>query len=426
MKPVKLSAGALFLWAFVACAAMPPVLAQSAPLTVEEAVQQALGANLDLLAEKQNVPIARAREIQAALRPNPILTFSWDYLDWMRRGLSAANSAGPSEWTPQFNYIWETAGKREKRVAVARLATSVTELRLADSIRQLSLSVRLACVEYLLARDNLSLAQQNLQVFDNILQVNEAKVKAGDLAGVELIRTRVAQQQLQTAAAQARLRLQTARNNLLLLLGRKPGDPAFELSGSLSDSAADLRLDELKESALSTRPDLLALRKEKEQGLADTRLQTAIARPDITTGLMYHNQYGYSNGRTFGIFLSTELPIHERNQGEIARASRQAQQSGLRATALEASISTEVENAWQQLASARNLADRIRSSLLAEARQVRDITEFSYRRGEASLLEFLDAQRAHNDAMQSYNDARADLTRSLYLIEAISGKKVTP
>lgn len=93
---------------------------------------------------------------------------------------------------------------------------------------------------------------------------------------------------------------------------------------------------------------------------------------------------------------------------------------------LESGITTEVENTWQQYMSAKNLLERIRGTLLAEASSVRDITEFSYRRGEASLLEFLDAQRAYNDAMQSYNDARADYMKSLYLIDAVTGKSVTP
>ena len=58
-------------------------------------------------------------------------------------------------------------------------------------------------------------------------------------------------------------------------------------------------------------------------------------------------------------------------------------------------------------------------------RSVRDITEYSYRRGEASLVEFLDAQRAFNDASQAYNDARASFARSLYLIETVSGATVS-
>ena len=64
--------------------------------------------------------------------------------------------------------------------------------------------------------------------------------------------------------------------------------------------------------------------------------------------------------------------------------------------------------------------------MLSEAREVRQVTEYSYRRGEASLLEFLDATRAFNETMQAYNDARADYARSLYLLDSVSGKAVNP
>ena len=63
--------------------------------------------------------------------------------------------------------------------------------------------------------------------------------------------------------------------------------------------------------------------------------------------------------------------------------------------------------------------------MLGQARDVRTTTEYAYRRGEASFVEFLDAVRAFNDTMQSYNQARADYARSLYTLDAISGK-VTP
>jgi cobalt-zinc-cadmium efflux system outer membrane protein len=47
--------------------------------------------------------------------------------------------------------------------------------------------------------------------------------------------------------------------------------------------------------------------------------------------------------------------------------------------------------------------------------------EYSYRRGEASLVEFLDAVRTFNDTTRSYNEARADYARSLYSLDAIAG-----
>jgi cobalt-zinc-cadmium efflux system outer membrane protein len=64
--------------------------------------------------------------------------------------------------------------------------------------------------------------------------------------------------------------------------------------------------------------------------------------------------------------------------------------------------------------------------MIGEARDVRDITEYSYRRGDATLLELLDAERAFNETMQGYNEARAEYARSLYLLDSVSAKEVNP
>ena len=85
-----------------------------------------------------------------------------------------------------------------------------------------------------------------------------------------------------------------------------------------------------------------------------------------------------------------------------------------------------MQNTYQQYATAKDLLESIERDLLNQARDVRQITEYSYRRGEASFVEFLDAQRAFNDTMQGYNEARAEYARSLYLIDSISGKAVNP
>ena len=84
-------------------------------------------------------------------------------------------------------------------------------------------------------------------------------------------------------------------------------------------------------------------------------------------------------------------------------------------------METEARNAWVQYSTSRDMLESIEHGLLEPAKDVRDTMEYSYRRGEASLVEFLDAQRAFNDARQSYNDARADYARSLYTIDSISG-----
>jgi cobalt-zinc-cadmium efflux system outer membrane protein len=124
------------------------------------------------------------------------------------------------------------------------------------------------------------------------------------------------------------------------------------------------------------------------------------------------------------VFLSVPLPVFNRNQGEIERARQEQRQIQWRIQGLEAAIAGEVENAYQQFQTARSLLDAIAGQMVGQARDVRGITEFSYTRGEATLLQLLDAERAFNETMQAYNEARAEYARNLYLLEAVSGKEV--
>ena len=159
---------------------------------------------------------------------------------------------------------------------------------------------------------------------------------------------------------------------------------------------------------------------------ADIRLQLAQGKIDFTIGTAYQYQYVGQNlgtNNTMSVFVSAPLPVFNRNQGEIARAERETNQWAARIRALQNVVESEVQNAWKQYQTSQGLLTNIETNMLDQAKDVRSITEYSYRRGEASLIEFLDAQRAFNDTMQSYNQARADYARSLYLIDSITARE---
>lgn len=188
-----------------------------------------------------------------------------------------------------------------------------------------------------------------------------------------------------------------------------------------------MALDQVREAALANRPDLLALTRDQARSQADIRLQIAQSKVDFDVGLAYENPYGYGGyAHSMGFFFSTPLPLRNRNQGEIARAESEQEQLETRVRAMRAQIGSEAQTAYEQYSTSRTLVDRIEQNMLAQALQVRDTTEYSYLRGEASFVEFLDAERALNDTVQGYNDARADYARNLYLLEAVSGQGVNP
>ncbi len=397
--------------------------AGSSSVTLADAVREAIDKNLGLLAERYNVSIAEARIITARLRPNPVLTVDSDYIDFLNR-FNRENQAGPTELSARTDFVLERGGKRERRIELAENSRAVAQLQLLNTTRSLILDVQSAFVEVLGAKENLTLAQENLKSFSSIVSVNQTRVKAGDLAQVELLRSQVAALQFQNAARQAETRLKLARNRLQALMGRTVFSMTFDATGDLRRDTGPVDIEDVRRSAIAFRPDLQALQRDQARSTADLRLQMAQGKVDFTLSSQYHWQFDNAKGSSLGFFFSAPLPVFNRNQGEIERARREQQQIVARIRALEHDIHAEVENAFQQYTASRELLENVERDMLQQARDVRQTIEYSYRRGEATFVDLLDAQRAFNDAMQTYNDARADFARSLFLIDAISGKGV--
>jgi outer membrane protein, heavy metal efflux system len=401
-------------------ASAPQPLRPAAALTIDQAVDEALDHNLTLAAERYSVAVADARILTAQLRPNPVLTGTLMLPD----ATVFANNISPREQVFRTDIVLEGGGKRERRVDVAQTAKSVAELQLLNTMRLVVLDVENAFVDVLLARANAALARESLDAFNALVQVNAERVRAGDLAQVELDRSRLAALQFQNDARQQESKLAVAQQRLRTLLGRSELGP-IDAVGDLRHDDAAVAVDAVRARAFSLRPDLLALRRDQARSTAELRLQLAQGKIDYTVSGEVHHQAQpgppSASGLQWGAYLSVPLPIFNRNQGEVARAQQEQLQADARVRALESSVSGEVDAAYASYTAARDVVSTIEAQMLSRARDVRDTTAYSYRRGEASFIELLDAVRAFNDTMHGYNEARADFARSLYTLDAIGG-----
>jgi outer membrane protein, heavy metal efflux system len=396
---------------------------QTTPVTVSQAVQEAVERNLSLLAERYNLSLADARIVTARLRPNPVLSLYADLLDLAGTGFNARNAAGPPEYGIRTDFILERGQKRRRRVEVAEQEKAVARWQLLDAARSLALDVQNAFVEVLLTKETLALAERNQDSFRRIVEIGKDRVRVGDLAQVELVRTQLAELQFNNAVIQSQSRLRIAKQRLQLLMGRATPSDLFDVVGEMRREPLPFTLDELWRQALSRRPDYQGMLRDQARSVAELRSQIAQGKVDYVVGAEFRRQQGIAGtGNSLGFFFSAPLPLFNRNQGEIARAGREGQQIEARARALEAGIRNELDTAWQQYDTARSLLTRIEGEMLDKARSVLASMEYSYRAGEASLVEFLDAQRAFNDTMQGYNEARAEYARGLYLIDSVTGK----
>lgn len=277
----------LFYSLLVVLAAASLALAQNPPaaLTLDQVIEEALSRNLRLLAERFNLSIAEARIIQARLRPNPVLSLGGNYLDILGSGFSpSTNAAGPTEVNARVDYILERGHKRQERIAVAEASKAVSQLELLNSTRTLVLYVQSSFTDLLLAKENAALARASLEAFNQIVTVNQTRVTAGDLARVELVRSEVAQLQFSNQVRQAESKVRLARNRLQALMGRSTYDPAFDVTGQLRRDPLLAAKPELAQLALSSRPDLDALRRDQARSQAELRLQLAQGKVDYTVG----------------------------------------------------------------------------------------------------------------------------------------------
>jgi cobalt-zinc-cadmium efflux system outer membrane protein len=398
---------------------------QPQPLTIQQAVAEAIDKNLNVLAEKYNIPVAEARIITAGLRPNPVLSIEGDHLNLLPPRYNSENMAGPPEYSIRTDFVFERGAKRRRRLDVAEAAVSTAQLQFLNVVRSVVLDVQSAYVELLQAKADLALAQETLEAFRQTVQINTSRVRNGDLAEVELIRTQVVELQFENTVAQARLRVDTGRSKLQVLLGRRRAARVPDATGELRRDELTITVDTLRDRAFGARPDYLALRRDEARSQAELRLQLAQGKVDYSIGTEYRRQQGLAGrGNSLGFFFSSNLPVFNRNQGEIQRARQEQAQAEARIRALQATIENEVETAYLQYQTARESLRRVEETMLAKATEVRQITDRAYRRGGVTFLDFLDAQRAYNDTVQLRNTALAEFAKSLYSIDAATGSSV--
>ena len=390
-------------------------------VSLDEAIQMALQHNHTLLAARTVIQQNQAEETTANLRPNPVLLgdsqflpvfqpsqFSGDYLD---------NTA---QFDLGVSYLFERGKKRQHRLQAAKDVTAVTRSQVADNERTLTFSVASQFINVELAESTLELATQDLKSFQNTVDIGEARYKAGDIGEGDLLKIKLQVLQFQSDVSAAQLARVQALSDLRQLLGYESIGPDYDVGGSFDYLPMKGNLEDFQAKALQDRPDLRAARLGLTAANSQLELQKAIGKRDVT-GQASYTHLGYLND--VSLFGQIQLPIFDRNQGEIARAGfaiTQAQEQQLFASG---QVLTDVRDAFESVRANDRIVGLYRSGYLDEAQQSRDISEYAYRHGAASLLDFLDAERSYRSTQLGYRQALASYLLALEQLREAVGTR---
>jgi outer membrane protein, heavy metal efflux system len=416
---IALLMSAVLPWAAAAQDAPAPPGAARVParLTLDEAIRLAESRSPALLEARARIAVAEAEALGAPKRPNPSLDVEF-------RGYPLFASDLPpfldnQELTIAIDQEFEPGDRRRFRREAAQLGVQASAAESANVLRRLRLDVQRAYVHVVLAQADGDAAQATLTDVDRVLSINRARYEQGELSGVELRRLQVERHRFADDALVADLALRNARSRLLALLNVRPLDQPFETVDTLPE---DVGVPPVAPAPAAggapERADLRALQLGEQRAEADAKLQHALRIPPFSLGGGWQRDFGTN---AIVVRATVPLALWNRNEGGRSRAAAERTLAASRTSAASAAAELEVQLARNAVESGRARVAVIASEYVKNAREARDIVLAAYRAGAATLIDYLDAQRAFRDAQRAEHRARFDYRVSVFELEAALG-----
>lgn len=392
-------------------------------ISMEQAITLALAHNHSLRATRTQIQQNEAQEITANLRPNPTLGVDSQFVPFFSpQDFNGQNLNETQQFDIGLSYLFERGHKRQHRLQAARDATAVTRAQVSDAERSLIFNVGQQFISVLLADSTLRFAQEDLKGFQQTVDISQTQFKAGYIGEGDYLKIKLQLLQFQTDVSSARLAKVQALTGLRQFLGYEAVPADYDVVGELEYQPVKPKLEDLEAEALRQRPDYRAA----ELGITAAKSQIALAQAEAKVDVTGTYNFTHVAGEnTASIFANVPLPIFDRNQGEIARTRYALTQAQEQERSAGDTVLSDVSNAYEAVKSNDEVVQLYTSGYLQQAKDSRDISEYAYKRGAASLLDYLDAERSYRATQLAYRQALASyMTAVEQLKEALATRNL--
>lgn len=380
-------------------------------ITLSDAVQIFMDQNLQLVAARYDIDTAEAEKLTARLRPNPELEFGVSDLPVTLRG--------PLIKGQTFDYgisqTFELGGKRGKRIDAATANAELARGQFEMAVWQLTNDFKRRFYTVLLTESLLNLARENQQTFDETIKHTAELVQLGELAGLDLKRLEVEKLKFDTDVANSERDYQVALRDLRVNLGGDYRMMDIAVAGTLDYQPYSFSFTDLRDRSLAARPDLKAAKLSERAADATIRLENSQRIPDLNLGAGVEQVPTGTNSFTFGVGIT--LPIHDRNQGERAKALIEKRKAQNQEQLLTNQVLGDVDKALVAFDMQKRRVELYRTGVLSKVDDIQNLTEVALKAGESSTLELLDAIRTRRDTLASYYQTLFDYEMALLDLE---------
>jgi len=392
--------------------------AQSSSLSLDDAIRLAWANDPTVAALALTPELAKAREAQAGIRPNPEVEFTAATPTPLKNESEWALGVGVSQRLPRRERI-------EQARAVARLGGESAALHLREQRRQLAGEVRRIYYDTVVQQTRRDVAQRTLATQRELAATLERRRAAGEIAAtdIDLLAFEITRAEQALAFAEADLVASTQRLRGRL---RLPADAPLVLGSTLQTLLAR-PLPSAPVALETARPTLALAALAIRQAEAAVALARSESRPDWTVGggLDFERRTNDFTGRLendprLSVRASVPWPRRVSNRGDILE-----KQAALRIA--EAELAAAQNELTAEIASAVAVVRALQPVLLAHQTSLApggalpETVRAAYERGEVTALQLAQARQQRFALETDFLQAAALYATALAQAETAAG-----
>lgn len=379
-------------------------------LRVEDAIGIAIENNPQLRAAGYRIDAASGRVVQAGLYPNPSLSFSGESIG------ADSGSGGETAYVIEQEIV--LGDKLQRARDVARSDRSAAQAAFVAQEFAIATQVSGAYFKAVSAREQLTNHQELAALSTQLLDSVRSRVDAGSATETDRLRAEVINEQSQLELESAQYQLESAMRVLSSAIGL---EQAIDLPlVSLIDSLPVVQsYEEIIASTLESNSKVSHAR------IAIERARNAhkLAQADSTPSLIASIGPRYSDidqETTMDVGLSLEIPLFDRNQGEIKATLSERLSAAADLQSVQLELLALVAEAWSDYQSSHSSAARYRELILPKAQQTFEMTQQAYQSGKVDYLRLLDAQQVVIESRLVYIRALEQLHQAAAMLNQLS------
>ncbi|KAA6439698.1 TolC family protein [Dyadobacter flavalbus] len=390
-------------------------------LSMRQADSLFLQNNLEILAEKYQIDIAKSIEIQDRLWNNPVFGVEISAYN-PSRGLLDVGKQGQKAFNVQ--QLITRAGKRNKQVALDIESSRKSEYQFYDLIRTLKFELRQIFFESYYLGQTVSLYDNQINTLQTTVTAFEKEYNRQNISLKEVVRLKALLFQLTNDRADILFELQENQRDLRTLLNtERPVKAVVDSSEIQKYQLENYTAAALKDKALQSRSDLKIAQSSTKQAELNYTLQKALAKPDVQIGAVYDQASNYVNNY-FGVSASMTLPFFNRNQGNIRAAKSNINYNKTAETLKENSILNEVDAAVQKVGIAEKAYQSVENQFTDQFQLLSKGIFENFQKRNITLLEFIDFIETYNESIREYNRLQADRIKVYEELNFVVGEEL--